>query len=73
LVDLWSNQSPENFATKGNIFYMVRRYEGALIRYKKAAILSSNKAVYLRKIKLAEFQIDVRRNEEIPKGEGKFI
>ena len=68
-----NNQSPENFELQGNIFYMMRRYEDALVSYKKAAILSSNKGVYLHKIKMTEFQLNVRKDEQTPQESSDVI
>lgn len=59
-----NNQDPRNFERVGNIFYHMRRHEDALVSFKKAAILSSNKAVHRHKIKMTEFQIKVRKNEK---------
>jgi tetratricopeptide (TPR) repeat protein len=68
-----NNQSPKNFEIKGNIFYSMRRYEDALVSYKKAAILSSDEAVYLHKVKMAEYQISVRKDSEMSERNGQAI
>lgn len=68
-----NNQSSENYATKGNIFYLMRRYEDALISYKKANILSPDNAMYLHKIRKAQYQIDVRKNDRGLNGDEKVI
>ena len=56
--------NPSHYVIQGDLFYMMRRYEDALKRYKQAAHLSSDKAVHRHKIRLAEFQIGVRKKQK---------
>lgn len=57
-----NNQDASVFELQGDIFYQMRRYEDALISFRKAAILSSDKAVHRHKIRMTEFQIEIRSN-----------
>lgn len=59
-----NNQDARTFEIQGDIFYAMRRYDDALVSYKKAAILSDQKAVHRHKIRMAEFQINVRNDGE---------
>ena len=52
--------NPRYYVLQGNLLYMMRRYKDALVRYKQAAYLSSNKSLHRHKIRMAEFQIEVR-------------
>ena len=68
-----NSENPEYFEIQGDLFYSIRRYDDALVSYRKAAVLSSRKAKYLHKIKLAEYQIDVRKADENSEGFGRAI
>ncbi len=57
-----NNQSPKSFEIQGDILYLMRRYDDALASYKRAAILSSDKVIHLHKIRMTEYQLDIRKD-----------
>ncbi len=61
------------FEFQGDLFYGMRRYDDALVSYKNALALSSKKAKYKHKIKLTEYQIEVRKEGESLEGLERII
>ena len=59
-----NNQDNKNFEIRGNIFYLVRRYEDALESYTHALELSSDNARLKHMIRMTEFQLSVRENDK---------
>ena len=65
-----NNQDADNFEREGDIFYFMRRYEDALLSYKKAQIISSQRVILRHKIRKAEYQLEVRKGQDsiVPSG-----
>lgn len=60
-----NNQHPSIYEGRGNILYEMRRYHDALLNYQFALDRSPEKKAKLRhKIRMTEFQIEVRKGEE---------
>lgn len=62
LVQL-NNQNASYYRTQGDLFYEMRRYDDAVIAYKKATVVAKSKAYYKHKTKMAEFQLKVRKSD----------
>ena len=60
----FNNQDASTFEIQGDIFYAMRRYNDAYVCYKKAEILSKSKAIHQHKIRMAQYQIDVRQKTD---------
>lgn len=67
------NQNPAYYDVQGDIFYSVRRYDDAIIAYQKASVLSGiDEPSYKHKIRKAQYQIDVRKNQSSQPGAAKL-
>lgn len=68
-----NNQNAQYFSIQGDLLYRIRRYQDALIDYKKASLLSPGNAYIKHKVRMAEFQLDVRKNDDDSKAVGTSI
>lgn len=63
LVTMDSTNSYNHYI-QGNIFYAIRRYNDALNSYLKAYSMNTENLLYAHKIKLSEFQLEVRKADK---------
>lgn len=59
-----NNQVPVFYAGMGDMFYNLRRYDEAVISYKKASVLDPDSGIFKHKLRMAEYQIEVREDDQ---------
>jgi len=61
-----NGQNADDYLRRAEILYQMRRYDDALASYEKAIELHSNRAYIRHKIRMVEYQIEIRKADELP-------